>query len=296
MTVGGTPQAEFMIDTVLVANLLAEQHPDLAHLPLQSVDSGWDNAMFRLGESYVVRLPRRAAAAPLIAHEQAWLPRLAAQLSLPVPAPSRIGTPALGYPWRWSVVPWLPGHAADQHAPHSSQAGTFAAFLRSLHVAAPSDAPRNPVRGVPLHTRAAGVEERMERLAGKTSLITPQLRHIWERALSAPQDVPATWLHGDLHPRNILVENGSITGIIDWGDITAGDCATDLASIWMLFAEPAARAAALTAYANLSEATFQRAQGWAIMFGTVLLDTGLIDNPRHAAIGERTLRRVVESD
>jgi aminoglycoside phosphotransferase (APT) family kinase protein len=291
----GTPVAEFAIDSAFVSGLLADQHPDLAHLPLRVVDAGWDNALFRLGDHLAVRLPRRAAAAPLIAHEQTWLPRLAEQLSLPVPAPYRIGIPARGYPWRWSVAPWLKGLAADQHEPHASQAQLFAAFLRSLHVPAPADAPTNPVRGGPLRQRAAVVEERMQRLARTTSLITPQITHIWHVALQAPLDLPPTWLHGDLHPRNVLVEHGVITGIIDWGDITSGDCATDLASIWMLFAEPHARHDALAAYATLSAATLQRAKGWAVLFGVMLLDTGLIDNPRNAMIGERTLRRVAES-
>src|SRR5262249_53208660 len=156
----GTPIAEFEIDTAFVSNLLVDQHPDLAHLPLREVDAGWDNALFRLGDRLAVRLPRRAAAASLIAHEQTWLPRLADQLSLPIPAPYRIGTPARGYPWRWSVVPWLAGTAADQSLPHESQARPFAAFLRSLHT--PAEAPPNPVRGVPLYQRAAAVEERLQ--------------------------------------------------------------------------------------------------------------------------------------
>jgi aminoglycoside phosphotransferase (APT) family kinase protein len=291
----GTPIAEFAIDSELVSGLLADQHPDLAHLPLQAVDAGWDNAMFRLGDHLVVRLPRRAAAAPLIVHEQTWLPRLADQLALPIPAPYRIGTPSRGYPWRWSVMPWLKGMAADRNRPSALQAQPFAEFLRSLHVPAPPDAPINLVRGVPLHQRAAMVEARLQRLAHTTSLITPQVMQIWHAALNAPLDMPPTWLHGDLHPRNVLVEHGVITGIIDWGDLTSGDCATDLASLWMLFAEPHARHNTLGAYANVSEATMRRAKGWAVLFGAMLLDTGLNDNPRNAAIGERTLRHVAES-
>jgi aminoglycoside phosphotransferase (APT) family kinase protein len=290
----GTPAAEFVIDGALVAELLAEQHPDLAHLPLRAIDAGWDNALFRLGDHLAVRLPRRAIAAPLIVNEQTWLPRLAAQLPLPIPAPTRIGTPARGYPWHWSVAPWLPGEAADQHAPDPAQARAFAAFLRALHTPAPADAPANPVRGCLLQQRAAVVQARMRRLAGTTGLISPQLDQIWQDALDAPLDAPPTWLHGDLHPRNVLVEQGAISGIIDWGDLTAGDPATDLAAIWMLFGEPHARQAALAAYADLSEATLRRAQGWAVVFGVLLLDTGLADNPRHAAIGERTLRRLAE--
>src|SRR5262245_58206273 len=149
----GTPAAECAIDTALVAGLLAEQHPDLAHLPLREIDAGWDNALFRLGNDLAIRLPRRAMAAPLILHEQRWLPHLAERLMLPIPAPVRIGTQALGYPWHWSVVPWIRGVPADQHEPDTAQTRSFAAFLRPLHVPAPADAPTNPLRGVPLRQR-----------------------------------------------------------------------------------------------------------------------------------------------
>ena len=296
MTVIGTPPAEFALDVPFVAGLLAAQHPDLAHLPLREVDAGWDNAMFRLGDDLAVRLPRRAVAAPLIEHEQTWLPQIASQLTLPVPLPYRVGTPAGGYPWLWSIVPWLRGMPADQHEPDPAQANLFAAFLGSLHLPAPADAPINTLRGVPLRQRASAVEERMQRLQVKTNLLTPAIQQIWASALDAPLDRPATWLHGDLHPRNILVERGAITGIIDWGDITAGDCATDLAAIWMLFDSAPARQNALAAYPFLTEATLQRAKGWAVFFGVMLLASGLIDNPRNAIIGEQALRRVAEPD
>jgi aminoglycoside phosphotransferase (APT) family kinase protein len=290
-----TPPAEIAIDRELVARLLAEQHPDIAHLPLHPVDAGWDNAMFRLGDKLAVRLPRRAAAAPLIVHEQTWLPRLAGRLMLPVPTPCRVGTPAQGYPWRWSVVPWLDGVPADLSEPAATQAPLLAAFLRSLHTPAPLDAPANPVRGVPLQQRSETVATRMRHLAGRTGLVTAGIHHIWESARHAPVDIPPTWIHGDLHPRNVLVEREAISGIIDWGDLTAGDPATDLASVWMLFSDPGARQAALDAYGCVSEATVQRAKGWAVLFGVVMLDTGLADNPRNATIGARTLRRVCEA-
>jgi aminoglycoside phosphotransferase (APT) family kinase protein len=290
----GTPPAEVMIDSALVAGLLAEQHPDLAHLPLRAIDAGWDNALFRLGHDLAIRLPRRAIAAPLVIHEQRWLPYLVAQLTLPIPAPLRVGIPAHSYPWHWSIVPWLSGVAADQHEPNAAQALPFAAFLRSLHVPAPVDAPENPFRGVPLYQRAAAVEARIQRLASTNNYITSQIWRIWQTALQKPLDIPLTWLHGDLHPRNVLIEQGIIAGIIDWGDITAGDPATDLAAIWMLFADSDVRQTALAAYGNLSDATLHRAKGWAVLFGVMLLDSGLVDNPRNAAIGARILQRVAE--
>jgi aminoglycoside phosphotransferase (APT) family kinase protein len=291
----GTPVAEFEIDRSLVSKLLESQHPDLAQLPLVEFDSGWDNAIFRLGDRLAVRLPRRAAAAQLISHEQRWLPQLAAHLPLPVPTPYRVGVPAFAYPWSWSVVPWLPGETANRCELRSSEAKRFGDFLRTLHTPAPRDAPRNAVRGVPLRQRAPAVEARMERLAAITRSITDQVRQIWRKALETPIDVSPTWLHGDLHPRNVLVEEGRITGIIDWGDITSGDPATDLASIWMVFAEPHEWQDMLAAYSRPSDATIRRAKGWAVLFGVALLDAGLVDNPTNASIGERILNNVARS-
>jgi aminoglycoside phosphotransferase (APT) family kinase protein len=146
-----------------------------------------------------------------------------------------------------------------------------------------------------LEQRTVAVEERMERLSSKTRLITPQIRLTWETGVMAPLDVPSTWLHGDLHPRNVLVENGAISGIIDWGDITSGDCATDLASIWMLFADQNTRNDFVISYGEVSEATLQRAKAWAVLFGLMLLDTGLMDNPRNAALGNKIIENIAKT-
>jgi aminoglycoside phosphotransferase (APT) family kinase protein len=288
----GTPAAEYEITITLVRRLLMAQHPDLAGLPLTLMDTGWDNVIYRLGEHLAVRLPRRQLAANLIEREQTWLPQLADHLPLPVPTPYQIGVPNADYPWHWSIVPWLQGVTADREAPRGAQP-TFAAFLRALHRPAPADAPTNPYRGVPLTERATMVAERLQRLASQTDLISPKLEQIWTEALAAPMDMPPTWLHGDLHPRNILVENGEIRGVIDWGDMTVGDPATDLACVWMLFAEARVRRQVLAAYGTISAATYGRAQGWAFLFGIVLLDSGLVDHPRHAMIGEQTLQRLL---
>ena len=103
--------------------------------------------------------------------------------------------------------------------------------------------------------------------------------------------VPATWIHGDL-----LVENGVIRGVIDWDDITQVNIATDLAAIWMLFSEANARKQLITEYGKIFKATLQRAKGWAIIFGVILLDTGLVDNPRNAAIGKRIFHHLLEDE
>jgi len=263
----------------------------LAHLPVYPVDTGWDNVIFRLGDDLSVRMPRRSLGATLIEYEQTWLPQLP-NLPLPIPIPYRLGVPGQGYPWKWSILPWFRGVSADQQELNHNQAQRFATFLQSLHSPAPPNAPSNPFRSVPLH-QIPFVEERMQRLEQKTNLITPAIKQAWNQALEAPVDVPATWIHGDLHPRNVLVENGVITGVIDWGDITNGDRATDLAAIWMLFSAQQTRQQIALQY-NASNQTLQRAKGWAIFFGVVLLDTGLIDNPKHAVIGAKILRHVAE--
>ena len=289
----GTPEAEVSVDEALVRELLLEQHSDLADRPLRFVEAGFDNFMFRLGSEHVVRLPRRETSADLIRNEQRCLPLLAPKLPLPIPAPIRTGVPSTLYPWHWSVLPWLPGRAADEEAIASDQAIPFAAFLRALHRPAAADAPDNPFRGCPLADRAEPVGERLVRLREKTSLITSAVEQTWQTALAAAASTEALWIHGDLHARNTLVEGGKIIGIIDWGDVTSGDAATDLASIWGLFEEPSARREAIETYKPDAD-LLCRAKGWAVSFGALLLDTGLVDHPRHAVMGEDLLRRIAE--
>jgi len=289
-----TPGAEVVVGPELVRALLADQHPDLLGPELRPVEAGWDNTMYRLGEGLAVRLPHRLASADRVEIEQTWLPRVAPQLSLPVPVPIRRGLPARDFPWRWSVVRWLTGAPADLNLPGSAQGVAWAAFLRSLHTAPPADAPRNLHRGIPLARRAHYTAARLDRLQAATPHITRPVREVWASALKAPIDAPDTWIHGDLHPRNVLVEAGVFTGVIDWGDLAAGDPATDLASIWMLLDGTTARETALAAYGAVSPATRDRARGWALALALVLLETGLVDNPRNAAIGTAFLVRLID--
>ncbi len=162
---GGGPPAEVTIDNRLVQTLLTEQHPDLANLPLTQVGEGWDNVLFRLGEDLAVRLPRRAASAPMIEHEQRWLPELARRLPLPVPTPIRMGRPGSGFPWSWSVVRWLPGMTAVAELRNpQAVAASLGRFLRALHQPAPEDAPRSPFRSIPLDARTARLHEHLDQL------------------------------------------------------------------------------------------------------------------------------------
>lgn len=287
----GKPEAEFAIEPALVRRLLEEQHPDLAALPLSLLAEGWDNVLYRLGHEYTVRLPRRELAARLIEQEQRWLPQIAAGLPIPIPAPLRIGVPGAGYPWHWSLLPWFDGTCADEQPPDATEAPRFARFLLALHQPAPADAPENAYRGGPLVSRAAMTLERLERVRSRTDLITTSLMTIWEAALAAKPTLDPRWLHGDLHAQNVLVRDGRFSAVIDWGDITGGDVATDLASVWHLFSERAARQDFLDTYGPDTE-TLTRARGWAFAIGVVLLDSGLINSPRHASQGADVLRRL----
>lgn len=286
------PRAEITFDEARVQELLAAQHPDLAQDSLSAVASGWDNAMFRLGESLAMRLPRREAAAALVLHEQRWLPLLAAQLPLKVPVPVRVGVPQGWYPWSWSVVPWIDGETADMDPPGDDAAETLGEFLDALHRPAPADAPRNPYRGMPIREREPHFRDRVAKLRGRTGAIDGAILNIWAKAVEAPAGTTATWIHGDLHPRNVLCRDGRIQGVIDWGDMAQGDRASDLAAIWMLLPNVEARRRAMAACATAVQADWARARGWAALYAAIFLDASLQGNAGMTAIAERTLERL----
>jgi aminoglycoside phosphotransferase (APT) family kinase protein len=261
------------IDEALVRALLHEQHPDLAGLGLREVAGGWDNRMWRLGEELAVRLPRTPRAPSLLRTEQQWLPLLAPGLPLPVPVPVRAGEPSARFPQPWTVARWVDGEPAD-HTPISSPkaAGTLAGFLRALHRTAPGEAPANPDRGVPLDVLGHGFDDWFPVVA--SSNIAAAVRRTWEQAVAAPewQDAPV-WIHGDLHPANAVVTGGTLSGVIDFGEMCAGDPATDLAAAWLLL--PAGTAARFfDAYASADDATIQRARGWAVLRALGLIGIG----------------------
>lgn len=290
----GVPRADVVVNEPRVRALLEVQHPDLADLPIRLVGEGWDNVLFRLGDELALRMPRRDLAAPLIANEQRFLPELAPRLPLEVPVPVRVGLPEGDYPYPWSVVRWVEGETADEAPPDASEADALGAFFTALHQPGPADGPRNEIRGVPLEVRRAFTEERLDRLEAQTDVVGARIRRIWSDALGAPMNRVDTWVHGDFHPRNILVRDARLRAVIDWGDITVGDRATDLAGIWMLFDQRAARERVIECCGPTSESTLARARGWAVFFGSVLLDTGRVDHPAFAAVGEATLRRLTD--
>lgn len=291
--VGKTPDAEIEITPELARGLLRIQCPEISELPIRFLGAGWDNVMYRIGEDWVIRLPRRAHALPYFRNEQYWLERLAPSLSLPVPVAMYKGQPSDDYPWPWSLIRFIPGQIAHEAPLADSEASVMANFLRGLHVPAPIDAPENAFRGVPLSHRAEAVEERIGELRKEPGGVTTRNLQAWKDGLVASEYEKDVWLHGDLHARNILVEDGKLSGVIDWGDITSGDPATDLATAWMLFDQRVAREAMVAAY-QADEDLIARAKGWAFSFASVLLYTGRIDDPIHAAMARNIFRRLSE--
>jgi len=285
MAVATKPPAEVNIDSNLVRELLREQHADLASLSLVDAGEGWDNRSFRLGLSLAVRMPRRAASAVLIEHEQRWLPALAARLPLPIPVPVRIGHPGCGYPWSWSVVPWLAGESAVL-APADAAliAVDLGRFLNCLHQPAPDDAPVNPWRGIPLASRDEAFRTHVKQVG---DLVDREAAlRLWDRALSATRwSGPPLWIHGDLHPGNLLVEHGRLSAVIDFGDLAAGDPATDLAIQWMLLPAEARAVFSRSArgeFNRCDEQTQMRARGWALALGLSWLATSRHDTAMSA--------------
>jgi aminoglycoside phosphotransferase (APT) family kinase protein len=197
------PPAETPLSVPLVRALLREQHPSFAHLPLTTGTSGWDNEIFRLGDALAVRLPRREAAVALLENEQRWLPQLQPRLPLRVPAPVAVGTPQGSFPWKWSITPWFDGQTLHQSRLDADQVEVLVSFLQALHTPAPADAPFNPWRSLPLAQLQPSFDRCVQALAGGDWAVDGALLQIWEEAARTPPDIPPTWIHGDLHSRNI---------------------------------------------------------------------------------------------
>ncbi|NOL43486.1 aminoglycoside phosphotransferase family protein [Kribbella sandramycini] len=270
----------------LIRTLLTEQHPDLAHLPLREVVGGWDNQMWRLGEDLAVRLPRTPRAPELLQRERNWLPTLAERLPLPIPTPVRLGEPSERFPSPWLITQWVPGEPADREFITADESGTaLADFLRALHVPAPADVPQEARGGLMR-------QESIEHFAGSIEPSTA-VRDIWADAVAAPAwDGPAVWVHSDLHPANLVVADGRLAGVIDFGDVGAGDPAVDISAAWVLLPDGAAKRF-FAAY-PMDEATFRRARGWAA-FRALFVLAMAVNGERGLAGGKPTWRPAGEA-
>ncbi|SEL86103.1 aminoglycoside phosphotransferase family protein [Streptacidiphilus jiangxiensis] len=281
---------EIDIDTALVARLIARQFPAWAGLRLVRVPSaGTDNAMFRLGDDLVVRLPRIPDAASGIAKEQRWLPHLAPHLPLVIPEPVGLGVPDESFELPWSVFRWLDGsdvHSRPVGDPVAAarQLGGFVTALRGVDA---TDGPRS-YRGGPLLARDAGVRREIADLHADATLDGALATAAWEHALAQPQwDAAPVWLHSDLLPGNLLARDGRLSAVIDFGALGVGDPACDVMPAWTVFAEDS-RAAFREAVA-VDDATWARGRGWALCFGVGAYHYYRETNPVLASVAHRAI-------
>jgi aminoglycoside phosphotransferase (APT) family kinase protein len=270
-------EIETEITEGLVRDLLRDQHPDLAELPLCEVEGGWGNQMWRLGDGLAVRIQRMETEPHHQLKERRWLPLLAPRLPLPIPVPVRNGAPSERFSKLWTVMTWVPGlpmdHGAITNGEHA--ADTLAAFLRALHVAAPPDAPVDTGRGAHPKDCTDGFHRFFDSVeADAIGSDAAAVRAVWDDAVAAPAwEGRPVWVHGDLHPANVVVADGTLAGVVDFGELFAGDPAVDLAAAWVLLPEGAA-ARFFAAYAEADEGTVRRARGMAALKSLFLMLMG----------------------
>jgi aminoglycoside phosphotransferase (APT) family kinase protein len=281
----------------LVHRLLGTQFPAWSGLAITPVTpAGTDNAIFRLGDDMLIRMPRVDWAVGQVRKEQRWLPVLAPQLPLAVPTPRGSGRPAEGYPWPWSIYDWLTGENAttDRMADPGRVAVTLARFIGSLQSIDGSDGPppgeHNFWRGVPLIVRDDSTRKTIAELVGVVDVDAATA--VWEEALQArPWSRPPVWVHGDLQSGNLLLTGGELAAVIDFGGLGVGDPAVDMIVAWNLFTGQARRA--FRESSRVDDDTWARGRGWALSIALAELRYYVNSDPRVADNARRVLAAVL---
>jgi aminoglycoside phosphotransferase (APT) family kinase protein len=293
MSPGKMHSDEVDTNVSLVARLLARQFPQWADLPIEPVPSvGTDNALYRLGDDMVVRLPRIHWATGQVDKEHRWLPRLAPFLPLAIPVPLARGNPDEGYPWPWSVYPWLEGdNATSELIGDPRQAAIdlaqFIAALQQIDATdGPPPGPDNSARGAPLARRDSQTRAAIAALQGM--LDADVATAVWNAALEAPPwPGPPVWLHGDLQSGNLLAQQGRLSAVIDFGCLGVGDPACDVMAAWLFLS--AETRDLFRAALQVDDATWVRGHGWALSVGLIALPYYQNTNPVLAGIARRAI-------
>jgi len=287
---------KFPIDVPLVRGLIDAQFPEWSDLPIRPVEfGGWDNKTFHLGEGMTVRLPSAEGYVPQVEKEHRWLPELATQLPLPIPVPLARGTPSAQYPWPWSVYQWLEGETAGvgRISDLSLFATSLGEFLVALQQIDPANAPvygaHSAYRGGPLTTYDSETRQAIEILDGmiEAEVVTA----IWETAVASTWDRPPVWIHGDIAPGNLLVKQGRLSGVIDFGCSAIGDPACDLAIAWTFFSGESRKA--FRAALPLDDATWARGRGWALWKALIVYAALPGTNPAEREKARRVIDELV---
>lgn len=258
---------KLMINTALVRHLITSQFPQWKNLPIKPVTlSGWDNRTFHLGEDMLIRMPSAAEYATQVDKEHYWLPRLAPLLPLPIPKPLQLGEPEYGYPWRWSIYFWIKGeNAASAYiADDCKFVADLAHFLNALQnisaIGGPLPGAHNFYRGGTLLTYDA--ETRQAITALKSKIDTDVATEVWEAGITTSWREPPRWVHGDVSAGNLLVNEGKLSAVIDFGMLATGDPACDLTIAWTFFKGESREV--FRSILSLDDNTWARARAWAL--------------------------------
>lgn len=282
------------IDAALVRRLVGEQFPHWAHLPVTEVPGGWDNRTFRLGERWSVRLPSDVGYVPQVDKEQAWLPRLAPHLPLPIPTPVARGRPGAGYPFAWSVRRWHSGESAldgriDDLVTLAGSLGEFLVALQRIPPLGPSAGAHSAFRGAHPSVYAGDVRRALGTLGGAVDRRAAEA--VWADAVASAWRDPPVWFHGDVAAGNLLVDGGRLTAVLDFGCCGVGDPACDLAVAWTMFSGDSR--AAFRAAVGADDETWARGRGWALWKALITLEEHGATDPQRAAQARRVLGEVL---
>jgi aminoglycoside phosphotransferase (APT) family kinase protein len=285
-----------VIDADLARRLVASQFPAWADLPVERVAlDGVDNRTFRLGQELSVRLPAGDWYALQVDKEQRWLPRLAPHLPLPIPAPVARGAPGHGYPYAWSVYRWLEGEPATERriADLTDFAVALAEFLAALRridaTGGPEPGRHNFHRGGPLETYADETARAIEALGDE--IPTAAVQRVWDDAMAAGWSGEPVWFHGDVAVGNLLLRDGRLGAVIDFGSAGVGDPACDVVIAWTLLSGPSRDA--FRATLGVDPGTWSRGRGWALWKALISLVGALDRDAELVALNRRVMERVL---
>lgn len=266
------------ITVSLVTKLIAEQFPQWAHLPIKPVEvSGWDNRTFRFGETMLVRLPNAERYAAQVIKEQTWLPILRPHLSFQIPQPIAMGKPSVHYPWSWSIYKWIEGKSVNLITLQEINdlhlfARQCAQFLKELHKIDTTNGPipgeHNFYRGGSLSAYDAETRSALSYL--RDVIDSEKALKVWEKALSSTWSKAPVWVHGDFNVGNILVRDGQLVAVIDFGGMSVGDPACDLVLAWTFLTQKSGKV--FRSSLDLDLDTWMRARGWALWKALITLE------------------------